>query len=479
MRVNSKGVIGSFSPRTLKNGYFFSSLSYYLDMKINLPQNVKIILDTMHNAGYEAYVVGGCVRDALLDRTPGDWDITTNAKPSETKKLFRRTIDTGIEHGTVTIMIGKEGYEVTTYRIDGKYEDNRHPSEVTFTKNLTEDMKRRDFTINAMAYNEEEGLIDRFGGVDDLNAGIIRCVGNPRERFSEDALRIMRAIRFSAQLGYEIEKETEDAIKELAPTLEKISAERIQVELVKLLLSDHPDKMRKAYELGVTKVFLPEFDACMETEQNNIHHAYTVGEHIIHSMQNIRSDRVLRLTMLLHDIAKPVTETIDSEGISHFKGHAQKGMEMAAKIFRRLKFDRYTMDKVCNLILYHDDRFPADEKSIRRAVNKVGVEDFPLLIEVRIADTLAQSMYMRDEKLALIHDTERIFREILEKNECVTLKDLAVGGKDLIKIGISPGKQIGEALNAMLMDVLDNPEHNNKDYLLDQDNIRRFLEPER
>lgn len=444
-------------------------------MKIDMPKNVKMILDTMHAAGFEAYIVGGCVRDAILGRTPGDWDITTNAEPEDTKRLFRRTIDTGIEHGTVTVMVGKEGYEVTTYRIDGEYEDSRHPSRVTFTKSLTEDMKRRDFTINAMAYNEEEGIIDRFGGQEDIKKGLIRCVGQPRERFTEDALRIMRAIRFSAQLGYEIEEETEAAIRELAPTLQRISAERIQVELVKMLTSDNPGKIRRAYELGITKVFLPEFDTCMETDQNNIHHAYTVGEHIIKSMENIRADRVLRLTMLLHDIAKPVTKTVDEEGVCHFYGHAEKGIEMAKDIFRRLKFDRSTMDRVCNLIKYHDERFPATPKSIRRAINKVGQEDFPLLMEVRAADTLAQSLYFRDEKLKLIEDTKALFQEITDRQECVTLKDLAVNGKDLIGAGISPGKQLGDVLNAMLMEVLDDPERNSKDYLMAPENLSRFM----
>jgi tRNA nucleotidyltransferase (CCA-adding enzyme) len=444
-------------------------------MKIIMPKNVKMILDTMHEAGFEAYIVGGCVRDALLGRTPGDWDITTNAEPQDTKRLFRRTIDTGIEHGTVTVMVGKEGYEITTYRIDGKYEDSRHPSQVTFTKNLTEDMKRRDFTINAMAYNEEEGIIDRFGGQEDIKKGLIRCVGEPRERFTEDALRIMRAIRFSAQLGYDIEEETEAAIRELAPTLEKISAERIQVELVKMLTSDNPSRIRKAYELGITKVFLPEFDACMETDQNNIHHAYSVGEHIIKSMESIRPDRVLRLTMLLHDIAKPVTKSVDEEGVCHFYGHCEEGVVMAKEIFRRLKFDRSTMDRACNLIKYHDERFPATPKSIRRAINKVGAEDFPLLMEVRMADTLAQSLYYRDEKVKLIEDTKALYQEIMDSHECVTLKDLAVNGKDLIGAGISPGKQLGEVLNAMLMEVLDNPEHNTRKYLMDPDNLERFM----
>ncbi len=444
-------------------------------MKICLPENVKKILDTMHQAGYEAYVVGGCVRDGILGREPGDWDITTNALPEDTKRLFKRTIDTGIEHGTVTIMMGKEGYEVTTYRIDGEYEDNRHPSEVTFTKNLTEDMKRRDFTINAMAYNEEEGLIDRFGGLEDIDAGIIRCVGEPEERFSEDALRIMRAVRFSAQLNYEIEEKTKEAIKKLAETLKKISAERIQTELVKLILSEHPEKIRDAYELGITGVILPEFDRCMETPQNNPHHMYNVGEHIIKSLEFVRSDRVLRLTMLMHDIAKPVTINIDSEGICHFKGHAELGVQMAHDIFRRFKFDRNTMDRVCNLIKYHDDRFPANPRTIRRAMNRVGVSEFPFLMEVRYADTMAQSEFHREEKLQLIEDTKKLYNEIIDNKDCVTIKELAVNGKDLIALGINPGKQIGEILSLMLADVIDEPEHNSKEYLLEPERLKKIF----
>ena len=427
-----------------------------------------MILDRLHRAGYEAYAVGGCVRDSILGRVPGDWDITTNALPEDTKKLFKRTIDTGIEHGTVTVMVDKEGYEVTTYRIDGKYEDSRHPSEVTFTKSLTEDMKRRDFTINAMAYNEEEGLIDRFGGLEDIKERVIRCVGNPKERFSEDALRIMRAVRFSAQLDYRIENETREAITELAETLNKISAERIQTELVKLLLSDHPEKLMTAYELGITKVIMPEFDKCMDTPQNNPHHMYNVGEHIVKSVQNIRADKLLRLTMLMHDMGKADTISIDNDGICHFYGHAKVSEDIAGNIFKRLKFDR-------DLIRYHDDRFPATPRNVRRAMNRIG-NDFPLYIEVRYADTLAQSQFARDEKLKLIDDTFNLYQEIIEKKEAVTIKDLAVNGKDLMGAGVSQGKEIGRVLKAMLEDVLDDPGHNSKDYLLEPERLRSFLE---
>ena len=446
---------------------------YYEGMKISIPKNVKMILDTMHEAGYEAYIVGGCVRDVLLGRVPGDWDITTNALPQQTKKLFKRTVDTGIEHGTVTVMVGKEGYEITTYRIDGKYEDSRHPSEVTFTRDLTEDMRRRDFTINAMAYNEEEGLIDRFEGVKDLENKIIRCVGSPMERFSEDALRIMRAVRFAAQLDYEIEDETKEAIKELAPNLKNISAERIQTELVKLLLSDHPEKLKLAYELGITKVVLPEFDKCMETPQVNKHHMYNVGDHTLVTLQNIRADKVLRLTMLMHDMGKPATISVDEQGVNHFYGHEEAGYQIAKEIFRRLKFDRDTMDRVCNLVLYHDDRYEPKPRNIRRAMNRVGETDYPLLFEIRYADTMAQSDYLRAEKLALLEETKAVYREIIERNDCTNLKSLAVNGRDLIELGISPGKELGKILNNMLMDVLDEPTHNTKEYLLEPERLRK------
>ncbi|MCR5404985.1 MAG: HD domain-containing protein [Butyrivibrio sp.] len=440
-------------------------------MNINIPQNTKCILDTIHKAGFEAYIVGGCVRDALIGRIPKDWDITTNALVADIKKLFKRTIDTGIEHGTVTVMMGKDGFEVTTYRIDGKYEDLRHPSEVTFTGDLLEDLKRRDFTINAMAYNEEEGLIDRFDGEKDLRDGIIRCVGNPMERFSEDALRIMRAVRFASQLDMEIDEPTREAMKILAPTLKKISAERMQTELIKLLLSDNPQKLRDCYELGITAVVLPEFDRCMETGQNNRHHMYNVGEHIIKALENIRSDRVLRLTMLFHDIGKPKTLSVDESGISHFYGHAKVSCDMARDILRRLKFDRETMDRVCNLVRYHDDRYPPEPSCIRRAINIVGEKDFPLLFEIRYADTMAQSMYKRQEKLSLIEDTRKIYDRIIKDKDCVSLKNLAVNGTDLIAMGIKPGKELGDILQRMLLDVLDDPKKNNREYLLDPERL--------
>ncbi len=429
-------------------------------MKIQLPEKVHNIIETLQSAGYEAYAVGGCVRDSLLGRTPNDWDITTSARPEETKRLFPRTIDTGIQHGTVTVMMNKEGFEVTTYRIDGEYEDSRHPKEVTFTASLEEDLKRRDFTINAMAYNEQDGLVDIFGGIRDIKAGVIRCVGNAEERFTEDALRMLRAVRFSAQLGYRIEEATRDAIRRLAPSLQRISAERIQTELVKLVTSPHPDYLRIAYETGITKEVLPEFDLCMETPQNNPHHCYNVGEHILHSMLAVEPDKVLRLGMLFHDIGKPQTLTIDKEGITHNKMHPAVGAEMTRKILRRLKFDNDTTDKVCKIVLYHDQEVALTDAGVRRAVNRMGEEIFPMILEVHRADINAQSDYKKEEKQDKLARIEHIYEGICRRKEAVTLKDLAITGSDLIALGMKPGREIGELLHELLELVLENPELN-------------------
>lgn len=435
-------------------------------MKIRLPEKVQKIIDTLEKAGYEAYAVGGCVRDSILGRTPDDWDITTSAKPEECKSLFPRTVDTGIRHGTVTVLLGGEGFEVTTYRIDGVYEDGRHPSEVTFTANLKEDLRRRDFTINAMAYNTRSGLIDIYGGMQDIEDQTIRCVGNAKERFEEDALRMLRAVRFSAQLGYRIDGDTGAAVKAMAGNLQKISAERIQVELVKLAVSPHPDYLRKAYELGITAQILPEFDLCMETPQRHKHHCYNVGEHILHSMLGVKPDKVLRLGMLFHDIGKPQTLTVDADGTTHNKKHPLEGEKITRKVMRRLKFDNDTTDKVTKLVLYHDYDIAPTEAGVRRAVNRIGEDIFPMIFEVRRADIEAQSNYMREEKLEKVAYIEKIYQEILNRRDAVTLKDLAISGSDLIAEGMSPGRQIGEILTALLDKVLDDPSLNTREILL-------------
>lgn len=438
------------------------------NIRIDVPEKAKKVVNTIQAAGFEAYVVGGCVRDSILGRQPQDWDITTSAKPEQVKALFPRTIDTGLQHGTVTVMQDREGFEVTTYRIDGEYEDSRHPKEVVFTPNLEEDLKRRDFTINAMAYNEEKGLVDIFGGMEDIRLGRIRCVGRAEERFGEDALRMLRAIRFSAQLGYEIDEETKQGIRRLAPTLKNISAERIQTELVKMLVSPHPDYLRTAYDIGVTKVFFPEFDRAMETEQHHPHHMYSVGEHILHSLAYVPADKVLRLTMLLHDIGKPDTLTIDEQGITHFYNHESLSAEMAKGILRRLKFDNDTINMVYKLVMYHDygNSVEPTLQIVRRAMNKIGEDAFPALFQVKYADMMAQSDYLRDEKLERLENWKRLYTEICEKEQCVSLKTLAVTGSDLIAAGMKPGKELGEVLQKLLQLVLDDPSCNTKDKLL-------------
>lgn len=434
-------------------------------MTIQLPEDVKKIIEIIEKAGYEAYAVGGCVRDSLLLRNPNDWDITTSAKPEKVKELFKKTIDTGIEHGTVTVMMHHVGYEVTTYRIDGEYEDARHPKNVTFTSNLIEDLKRRDFTINAMAYNDRSGIVDAFDGISDLEKGIIRAVGNPRERFDEDALRMMRAVRFSAQLGYSIEEDTKKAIQELSINLQKISAERIQVELVKLVSSNHPEKMRDLYETGITAVILPEFDKAMVTAQNNPHHCYTVGEHIIQSMAASDADKNIRLAMLYHDIGKPACLTTDEKGIDHFYGHPEVSGQICKASLRKLKFDNDTIHTVVQLVTHHDYQILPEKKYVRRAMNRIGKDIFPLLLKVKQADLHAQSTYQREEKQEKLDEICALYKEIVQENECVDLKGLAVTGSDLIAWGMKPGRELGEILSQLLAIVIDDPGKNRKEAL--------------
>lgn len=438
---------------------------------IILPEAVAYIIHTIEASGYEAYAVGGCIRDSMLGRIPNDWDITTSALPSEIKTIFPYTFDTGIRHGTVTVMINHVGYEVTTYRIDGIYEDSRHPKEVSFTSNLVEDLKRRDFTINAMAYNDREGIVDVFDGMGDLERGIIQAVGDPMERFTEDALRMMRAVRFAAQLGYRIEDATKQAVKRLAGRISNISAERIQAELVKLVTSPHPDWIRLLYETGISEVIMPEFDAVMEATQNNPHHCYTVGEHILHSMQYIPDGesrlKFLRFAMLFHDFGKACTKTTDENGIDHFHGHAAVSADMAKNILRRLKFDNETIETVYKLVYYHDYKIEEGAKYVRRAINRMGEDIFPLILKIKRADFLAQSDFEREKKEQSLAKITALYEEILQKGECISLKTLALTGNDLIAEGIRPGKQLGEILNRMLSHVMDFPAHNTKQYLLE------------
>ncbi|MFV0467104.1 MAG: CCA tRNA nucleotidyltransferase [Lachnospiraceae bacterium] len=435
-------------------------------MKIQLPQKVTYIVDILMDAGYDAYAVGGCIRDSLLGKVPMDWDITTSARPKQVKALFSRTVDTGIEHGTVTILIEKEGFEVTTYRIDGEYEDSRHPKEVTFTPDLIEDLKRRDFTINAIAYNDRRGLVDAFAGLADLELGRIRCVGNPKDRFREDALRMMRAIRFAAQLGFEIEESTQEAIKQQAQALNKVSAERIQTELTKLLLSDHPDELLLMYETGITSVILPEFDRLMETEEKCCPSKYSVGEHTILSLTKIRPEKVLRLAMLLHVIAKPYYRSEEGEDGACDRENRLKGSKMAEQILRRLKFDNDTIHTVTKLVRVYSENPPLFETDVRKTIVRAGVELFPSVFLVKQANILAKSDINIEKELKYLAEYEKLYDKIIKEGHCLSIKDLAVTGTDLIHEGMKPGRQIGEALQSLFEYVLEQPKENQKEKLL-------------
>ena len=436
--------------------------------RIRIPRFAAKVIDRLHALGYEACVVGGCVRDSLLGYTPQDWDVTTSARPEQIREAFERTIDTGIAHGTVTVRMDNESVEVTTYRIDGKYADHRHPDQVRFTSSLEEDLKRRDFTINAMAYNDRDGLIDLFHGTQDLEDGIVRCVGDAKARFTEDALRIFRAVRFCAKLGFVLDPATKQAAQELAPSLQYVSQERIRAELEKLLISPHPEMIRLAWECGITRIILPEFDAMMEAVQNNAHHKITVGEHTIRTMCACESDRILRLTMLLHDSGKPACQTIDDNGVYHYHGHAAPGAVIARQVMERLKYDKATERTVVHLIRNHSLYPELTPEGVRRAVVQLGEDLFPVFLKVKRADIGGQNPEVQEKKLRYMDEVEAIYRQILERGDCLSLKALAVTGDDLSAAGIPKGKKIGTVLQALLEEVLSDPERNQREVLIER-----------
>lgn len=452
--------------------------------KICMPAGAEYIIEQLNKHGYEAYIVGGCVRDSLLGKSPNDWDITTSATPLQVKEIFKRTVDTGIQHGTVTVLVDKDivakgrpehagiyAFEVTTYRIDGKYEDHRRPTEVLFTASLEEDLKRRDFTINAMAYNDTDGVIDIFGGIDDLNNHVVRCVGNPSDRFDEDALRILRAVRFAAQLGFEIAETTRVAMKEQAKYLRDISAERIQVELTKLITSDNPKRLVEAYNLGITEIILPEFDEMMKTQQNNPHHLYSVGMHTIKVMENVPNTPAYRYAALFHDVGKPACKHTGDDGIDHFYGHHKVSEKMAKDILRRLKMDNATINQVSRTVLYHDYgiSWEADEisiKAFRRFVAKLGIENAADFFVIREADIAGQSDYRLEDKNKALNKMKELYNVIKEEAHCLKISDLAIDGKVLMDLGMKPGKDMGDMLGYLLELVLDEPKLNEKEKLI-------------
>lgn len=434
---------------------------------ITIPGGVRRILDKLTGAGYDAYVVGGCVRDALRGKAPHDWDICTSATPAETKAVFdgEKVIETGIKHGTLTVLIEEEAYEVTTYRIDGNYKDHRHPSKVTFTDRLEEDLARRDFTINAMAYHPDKELIDPFGGQEDLRFYVLRCVGDPDKRFQEDALRMMRAIRFSAQQGYSIEQETEKSIYRNLPLLDAISKERLRDELCKLLIGSYVKRVLLKHRDIIARI-IPELCATFGFQQHNPHHIYDVWTHTVNAVDEAKEDLIVRLTMLLHDIGKPACFSKDENGIGHFYGHGAMSAEYAKTILTRLRFDNQTIDTVVNLIECHDAPLTASQRTVRRMLNKLGPDTFAKLLDVHYADVAAQAteyISQRHDEIANIRVIAS--RELAAKN-CISLRDLAVSGKDLLAAGYCPGPGIGRILNEMLQAVIDDPSMNNREVLM-------------
>ena len=429
-----------------------------------IPQEVCAVLQTLERAGYEAYIVGGCVRDMRMGKTPHDWDVTTSALPEDTMALFDHfAIPTGLQHGTVTVRSGELSCEVTTFRTDGDYPDHRHPAAVTFTRSLREDLARRDLTVNAMAMDVRGTLHDPFGGQADIRRRVLRCVGEPERRFQEDALRILRTLRFSATLGFAIEENTHRALRAQCGDLRYVAAERVREELTKLLCG--ADVLRVLLDdPQVLGIVLPEILPCVGFDQHNRHHCYDVWGHTAHAVAAAPPDPVLRWAMLLHDLGKPQCFTLDEQGVGHFHGHHRPSAEMAETVCRRLRFDKATAQQICMLVRYHDRPIPLTEKAIRRAMNQLGVEGLRQLCAVKRADNLSQHPDYRSRQQE-IDEGEAIMDELLRKDACFSLKQLAVNGRDMAALGLE-GPAIGQALQTLLEAVMDGEVDNDRAALL-------------
>ena len=436
-------------------------------MKINIPDPVNLIIETFYNNGYEAYMVGGCIRDSLLSKNPKDYDIATSAPPSITESLFEKTIPTGIKHGTITVLINNEPFEVTTYRTEGTYKDNRHPEEVSFVTNIKDDLSRRDFTINAFAYNEKERLKDYFNGIEDLKNKIIRTVGDSNTRFNEDALRMLRAIRFSSQLGFSIEEKTLNAIIKNKYLIKNISLERIRDELSKILLSDNPKKgFLLLKECGILDIIIPELTPSIDFNQRNKYHHEDVFNHSLSVLENTPKDLTLRLAALFHDIGKPECFFLDEKGNGRFFGHNNVSSDITKKILKRLRFDNKTIKNVSLLIKEHMNVLdnPSDA-AIKRLINRVSLENINLLFSLQEADI--KSLKDSIDPLNKLNIMKDKANKIINSKEPLSVKDLSIDGSDLINnLSIKPGKIIGDTLNHLFKLVLENPKLNNKEYLL-------------
>lgn len=436
-------------------------------MNIVLPKNVKTIIKILNTHNYEAFIVGGCVRDSVIGLTPHDWDICTNAKPEEIKKCFENfnTFDSGIKHGTISVVLDGEVFEVTTYRIDGTYSDNRRPDSVTFTSDITQDLARRDFTINAMAYNEKRGLIDPYGGRNDLSDKIIKCVGNPDFRFNEDALRIIRALRFASVYNFEIDDETAKSIHKNADLLNNIAVERISVELNKLLSGNGAEKILNNYR-DVIAVFIPEIKPMFDYNQHTKHHNRDLWHHTIYAVKSIDNTPLLRMSMLLHDIGKPKACKRDEDGTCHFKGHPKYSAEMAENILRRLKYSNDFIETCITLIKYHDVRFNGSKRQLRHVMSAIGDKNVELLLKIQRADIMAQSDYKHKEKLEKLDLACQTYKEILADKDCFTLKQLKINGNDIKNLGLSEGIKIGKILKILLGLVIEDKIENEKSALI-------------
>lgn len=432
---------------------------------VNLSKSCENIIDTLISAGFSAYAVGGAVRDALLGRPCHDFDITTSATPDEVKALFKKTVDTGIKHGTVTVLQDGEAVEVTTFRADGKYLDNRKPETVTLVKNVSDDLARRDFTINALCFNKFEGIVDLFSGQKDLKEKIIRAIGNPEERFREDALRILRAVRFSAQLGFSIEENTKNAILKCAHLVKNLSVERIASELDKILMSESPEHIKMLYDLGVLDYICPEMCDCFRTTQNTRWHIYDVGNHTTEVIKNCEKVLYLRYAALMHDWGKPHTKGINDMGEDMFRNHAKISVELAESFCRKYKFSNELRDKIVRLVKYHDIEILPEKKYVKRAINKVGDDIFYDLLCLKRADCLGQNLKLTASRLPYIEKLFELYAEIKENKEPFGIKNLKINGQDIKELGYE-GKQIGEILNILLEKVIENPEINEKEKLI-------------
>ncbi len=433
--------------------------------RMQIPQNILFILDRLEQAGYEAYIVGGCVRDSLMGQQPHDFDITTSALPEETERVFSdmRVIETGLKHGTVTVLHEGEPIEITTYRIDGEYADGRHPDEVRFTRSLAEDVARRDFTMNGIAYSPRRGLFDRFDGAEDIRRGIIRCIGEPDVRFGEDALRILRALRFSAVLGFEIEPTTAQSLRCNKSLLSKVSAERIFTELTKLICGRNAGTVLREYSEVFAEI-IPELAPCIGYEQHSRYHAYTLYEHIIRAVEACPPEAGIRLAMLFHDIGKPFTQSEDEHGEWHFYAHAEKSAQLAEDILRRFRTSNALRERVCTIIRYHGFVPENNRKFIRRRLAKHGSELFRDIMLAHIADDSAKAEFTK-ERIPEWQEIMRMAEEIAAEQPCLDVKSLAVGGRDIMTL-IPPSPKIGETLKYLLDGVVDGRFTNERDELL-------------